>query len=239
MNFKIDLSKKSLENSSRRGFISSCAACGACMAISPMSVLGSSGSTTGSIKMKIRVVYSLHALVQPKPDWPNIGFDFNPVIENFNAVLRKQFPSFELISTLATGQEDAQKIIDIDKNEKIEGYIVYQMNCWNKVVQTIAESGRPVLYVDFKYAGSGGFLKYNSHFLKEKQPNVGFVSSSRIEDIIAAVKCFEITSKGGSVADFVAATALARIKLTPASGSLSFKTDELKPLSIDESLRRI
>ena len=239
MNFKIDLSKRSLGNSSRRGFISSCAACGACMAFSPMSVFGSTGSTTGSVKMKIRVIYSLHALVQPKPDWPNIGFNFKPVIESFNAVLRKQFPSFELISTLATGQEDAKKIIEGDKNENIDGYIVYQMNCWNKVVQTIAESGKPVLYVDFKYAGSGGFLKYNSHFLKEKQSNVGFVSSSRIQDVIAAVKCFEITAKGGSAADFVAATALTRIKLTPASGSLSFKTDELKPLSIDESLRRI
>jgi len=239
MNFKVDPSKRNPGNSSRRGFISSCTACGACMAISPLSVFGSSGSTTGSVKMKIRVIYSLHALVQPKPDWPNIGFDFKPAIENINTVLKKQFPSFEFISTLATGQEDAKKIIEGDKNENIDGYIVYQMNCWNKVIQTISETGKPILYVDFKYAGSGGFLKYNSYFLKEKQSNVGFVCSSRIEDVTAAVKCFEITAKGGSVADFVAATALTRIKLTSPSGKLSFKKDELKTLSTDESLRKI
>ena len=224
---------------SRRGFISSCAACGACMAVSPLSVFSSCNSSAGSEKMKIRVVYSLHTLIQPKPDWPNIGFDFNPVIENINAVLKKQFPAFELIATLATGQEDAKKIISSDKEEKIDGYIVFQMNCWNEVVQTISESGKPVLYVDFKYGGSGGFLRNNSHFLNEQTPNVGFVSSSRIEDIIAAVTCFEITAKGGTVTDFVAATALARIKLTPAAGHLSFKADGLKTLSTNECQRRM
>ncbi len=239
MKIKNDQTKKIQSNFSRRRFLTSCAACGACMAVAPLSIFGPSCTSSGSKKMKLRVVYSLHALVQPKPDWPNIGYDFNPAIENINAVLAKQFPTFEFIPVLATGQDDAEKIINSDIEEKIDGYIVYQMNCWNKVVQTISKSGKPVLYVDFKYGGSGGFLKYNSQFLSENTPNVGFVSSSRIDDVIAAVKCFEITENGGSVSDFVAATALARINLTPASGNLSCKADELKTLSIDECQRRM
>lgn len=189
--------------------------------------------------MKIRVIYSLHELVQPGPDWPNIGFDFRPVIDDINAALNKQLPKFEFVSTLATGQKDAEKILDQDKNEGIDGYIVYQLNCWNRVVQTIAKSGKPVLYVDFKYGGSGGFLTYNSLFLNEKQPNVGFVSSSRIEDLTDAVKRFEIIAKGGTNEDFVESTALSRIKSTPAPGNTEFKTDVLNTLSADETLRRM
>ena len=232
--------KKDSQNFSRRRFISSCAACGACMAISPL-VFGASNPSGKNEKMKIRVIYSLHEIVQDRPDWPNVGFDFKPVIENVNAILRKEFPSFEFISTIASGPEDAKNILTQDKDnyEKIDGYIVYQMNCWNQVVQTIAKSEKPVLYVDFKYGGSGGFLVYNSELLRKNQQNVGFVSSSKIEDLIAAVKCFEITAKGGTVNDFVTATTFARLKMTPAPGNLSCKSDTLKTLSVDECKRQM
>lgn len=176
-------------------------------------------------------------MVQDRPDWPNIGFDFKPVIENYNAVLKKQFPSIEFISTLASGEDDAEKILNQDKEKNIDGYIVYQMNCWNQIVQTIAKSGKPVLYVDFKYGGSGGFLTYNSRFLREKASNVGFVSSSRMEDFIEAVKCFETSVKSPTY--FATATTLARLKLTPAPGDISWKTDNLSTLSVDETKRRL
>ena len=39
----------------------------------------------------------------------------------------------------------AKKIIEQDKDARIDGYLVYQMNCWNQVVQTLAGSGKPVL----------------------------------------------------------------------------------------------
>ncbi len=236
MNLKNN-SKKNTGNYSRRRFISSCAACAACMAFSPHAI-GSSFSTSISKQMKIRVIYSLHEIVQDRPDWPNVGFDFKPVIENYNAVLKKQFPSFDFISTLASGPEAAENILIQDEDKKIDGYIVYQMNCWNQVVQTIAKSKKPVLYVDFKYGGSGGFLVYNSEFLRKKQSNVGFVSSSRTEDLIAAVKCFESSATDG-LPDFATATTLARLKMTPGPGNLSCKADKLNTLSADESKRRM
>jgi len=218
---------------SRRKFLYSCSACGACMALSPLTA-GLSCSSVKREKMKIRVIYSLHALVQPRPDWPNIGFDFAPVIENMNAVLNSNFKEFTFVSTLATGQEEAEKILEQDVNENIGGYIIYQMNCWNRVVQTIAKTNKPVLYVDFKYAGSGGFLVYTSRFMDEKQPNVGFVCSSRMEDLIEAVKCFRITAKGGSVNDFVSGVTQARLRLTPKQGNLNCNPDVLKAMSAEE-----
>ena len=103
---------------------------------------------------------------------------------------------------MATGPEQAKKILDEDKSAGIDGYLVYQMNCWNRVVQTIATSGKPMLYADFQYGGSGGFLVYTAGFLRSKAPNVGFVASSRIEDLVEAVKCFDVVKKGGSPAEF-------------------------------------
>jgi hypothetical protein len=190
-------------------------------------------------KMKIRIIYSLHAEVQQVPDWPNIGYNFKPAMDRINAALINHFPDFEFIPSLATGEEDARKIVDGDKQDAIDGYIVYQMNCWNQVIQTIAETGKPVLYVDYQFAGSGGFLVYNSTLLAEKCPNVGFVASSRLEDLFAAVNCFHVMKNGGSTAEFVAATAQVRFDSTPQSGKYALLPDNLNTLSPDECIRRL
>lgn len=244
MNTKIDF-QENKKNLSRRRFISSCLACGACMAISPATAnvtVGTPYSSSINKKIRIRTIYSLHGILQNKPDWPNLGFNFEPVIQNINNTLKNELPSYKFISTLATGQTDAEKILAEDADGKIDGYIVFQMNCWNRVVQTIAKSAKPVLYVDFQYGGSGGFLAYNSRFIEEKQSNVGFVSSSRVEDLIAAVRCFEIPANGGSMSEFVGATNLSRLKSTPTPGNLFCTPDKLDntlSLSADECKRRL
>jgi len=193
----------------------------------------------GSGKLRIRVVYSLHAVKQPGPDWPNVGFDFGPVMERINTALTKGCPDFEFVTAMANGPDQAKKILEKDKSSGIDGYVVYQMNCWNQVVQTIATSGKPVLYADFQYGGSGGFLVYTAGFLRTPAPNVGFVASSRIDDLIAAVKCFELVKKGGSAADFVAATKRVRVARTPKPGDLTCKPDKVTTLSPEECLRKM
>jgi len=112
--------------------------------------------------------------VQPGPDWPNVGFDFRPVMERINNALPSGCPDYEFVPTMATGPEDAEKILADDGPNGVDGYIVYQMNCWNPVVQTIAKSGKPVLYADFKYGGSGGFLVYTAAFLRKNIAPVDF-----------------------------------------------------------------
>ena len=223
---------------SRRGFLATgCAACLGAAGCASMKSEHKAAKNDG--KMRIRTIYSLHAEVQPGPDWPNVGFDFRPPMERINSELAFAFPNFEFVPTLATGPEQAQKILEEDASGKIDGYIVYQMNCWNQVVQTIATSGKPVLYADFQYAGSGGFLVYTAGFLRNNAPNVGFVASSDMKDQIAAVRCFDVVRKGGSPADFVAATAQARVKSTPGSGRLACKSDSLAVLSPTECLARM
>jgi len=160
-------------------------------------------------------------------------------MKRINTELAERCPGFEFVSSLANGPEQAKKILEEDKSADIDGYLVYQMNCWNRVVQTIATSGKPVLYADFQYAGSGGFLVYTAGFLRNKTPNVGFVASSRIEDLVEAVKCFTLVKKGGSTSDFVAATARVRMARTPKAGDLTCKPDTLKTLSPKECLARM
>jgi hypothetical protein len=221
---------------SRRKFLAGCAAC-----------VGTAGLVTapkplkaaGKDKMRIRVIYSLHAVKQPRPDWPNIGFDFGPVMARINRALADGCPEFEFVSSMAKGPQDAKKILAKDRATAVDGYVVYQMNCWNRVVQTIATSGKPVLYVDFQYGGSGGFLVYTAKFLRDHVGNVGFVASSDMEDVIAAVKCFNAFGSGGSASNFAAATTRVRTKRTPQTGDMSCKADQLQTVSIDDCIRRM
>ena len=220
----------------RRNFIHTCGACTACLAAMPLMTLN---SCTEREKLRLRIIYSLHDVVQPGPDWPNVGFDFAPVMERFTSVLTKQCPEFEFIPTLASGPEDAVKILEQDQDSDIGGYIVFQMNCWNRVVQTIATSSKPVLYADFKYAGSGGFLVYTAGFLRQETENVGFIASSDMDDLVKAVKQFNIIRKGGTAQEFVAATKRVRTGRMPEPGDMHFAQDDLDILSPEECLRRM
>jgi hypothetical protein len=222
----------------RRKFLSAgCAACAGAAGFLAAPSLLRAQKKAGAFR--IRVVYSLHGPKQEGPDWPNKGFDFVPVMERTNAELRARCPEFEFVPTLATGPEQAAKIVEEDKASPVGGYLVYQMNCWNRVVQTITATGKPVLYADFQYGGSGGFLVYTAAFLRAGTPNVGFVASSRVEDLAAAVKCFDVVRRGGSPADFAAATARVRRESTPAAGRLTGLADRLTTLSPEECLRRM
>lgn len=218
----------------RRRFIGRCA-----LAASAAGFLINPGSMVAGEPKKrkqIRIVYSLHAEKQPGPDWPNKGFDFGPVMNRIAETLRRRCPQFDFVTAMANGPDQAKKIVEEDKAASIDGYIVYQMNCWNQVVQTIATTGKPVLYADFQFAGSGGFLVYTAGFLRKNTANVGFVASSRIGDLVEAVKCFELVGPGGN---FAAAVAETRARRTRKPGSLDCKPDSVKCLAAGECLQRL
>jgi hypothetical protein len=198
------------------------------------------GAANRAGKLRLRIVFALHGEQQAGPDWPNKGFDFKPVMQRIHDGLTTRCQGFEFVTSMAAGEAQAKEILAADQAAgNVDGYIVYQMNCWNRVVQTIASSGKPVLYADFQFGGSGGFLVYNAAFLRSQAPNVGFVASSNFKDLVAAVKCFSVTRNGGSVADFVAATAQARSRATPRAGKLHVKPDDLRCLSAEECLKRL
>ena len=191
-------------------------------------------------KTRIRIVYALHGPKQTQPDWPNQGFDFTPVMEKINLELSWRCKDFEFETSQATGEEQAKAIAAADQAAgNIDGYLVYQLNCWNRVVQTMAASGKPVLYADFQFGGSGGFLVYTASLLRSSTPNVGFVASSRMDDVVRAVKCFNVVRNGGTMSDFVAAVGKARLRHTPRAGGFHGKADEFKCLDAKECLAHL
>ena len=216
----------------RRSFLAGCAACAACAA-APFTLSSCSKPLESK---KIRIIYSLHETVQARPDWPNIGFDFAPAMQKINTTLEKAIPEFTFIPTEATGEEQAKSILAQDKGSDIDGYLVYQMNCWNRVVQTMAASGKPVLYADFQYGGSGGFLVYIGNFMDAGTSNLGFVASSNLDDLVASVKCF---AKISSPNEFEAAVTKVRIKNTKPVGDLTCKPDDLEMLSAKECAKQM
>lgn len=218
---------------SRRQFLAAGCACAGALGVLPLTQRALAAAATG--KKRIRVVYSLHAATQPGPDWPNVGFEFTPVMDRITGALAQAFPGFEFTPAMATGEDDAKKILHDDKKNGPDGYIVYQMNCWNRVVQTIATSGKPVLYADFQYGGSGGFLVYTADFLRKKTPNLGFVASSNMDDLMAAVKCFE-TAKAD---EFAAATAKVRRERHVKAGTDPCTADSLAVASTAECMERM
>jgi hypothetical protein len=192
-----------------------------------------------SAKTRIRLLYALHAPVQPGPDWPNVGFDFRPVMERLTSELRGRLPRFEILSAMSEGPETTQRILAEDQASPVDGYVVVQLNCWNRVVQGVVETGKPTLYADFQYGGSGGFLVYTAGLLRRQAPNFGFVASSDIDDLVAAVRSFEVVGKGGGAVDFAAAVLRARLERTPAAGDLLCAPDELPALAPSECLARM
>src|SRR6056297_1974984 len=88
---------------SRRGFLAAgCAACAG--AVGSLAAPGGAARAAGN-KPRIRVIYSLHDVVQPGPDWPNVGFDFRPVMERINNTLAQGCPEFEFVASTASGEE--------------------------------------------------------------------------------------------------------------------------------------
>lgn len=224
----------------RRHFLARSGAAAAIASLGGVATSGWLAAGEAREKTRIRIIYALHGEKQTGPDWPNKGFDFKPVMDRINRELGRRCKDFEFVPSLANGEEEAKKILEADQaaGGGVDGYLVYQMNCWNRVVQTMATSGKPVLYADFQFGGSGGFLVYNAAFLRNKAQNVGFVASSDTRDLAEAVKCFNVVKHGGSPSDFVMATSQVRMKRTPAAGRLACKRDEVKCLSPRECLER-
>ena len=81
---------------SRRRFLSTASA-GALGALAAGSLLP---ACAASPKTRVRVIYALHDAVQPGPDWPNVGFDFRPVMERTTAGVGRALPGGEVLASL-------------------------------------------------------------------------------------------------------------------------------------------
>ena len=204
---------------SRRAFLAGCAGCLGVAGTIPGLILPTSFAEENATdkKMTVRIIFSLHTPVQDRPDWPNVGFDFNPVMESTISMLKNGCKDIGFVASMAANPAETKAILDADAAAgNIDGYVVMQLNCWNKVMESTVNTGKPVLFTELMYAGSGGMLLYSASMLRAKKPNFAFMPSSRSADVVAAANCLLLTKGAGGLQAFV--DAVTKIRVDAAAG---------------------
>ena len=182
---------------SRREFLSGCAACAASAVCVPALAVAASpagatqaAATTSDEKAKIRLVFT--HISPTERTWPYQGYDYEGRKKELTSRLRQACPNVEFLPTTVQSAEEAKKLLASDP--PVDGYLVYLVGIWSGAPEVIAFSGRPTILVDDLYAGSGELLiQYAA--AKRQGLKVAAVSSSRFEDVVQAVKCFECLKK--------------------------------------------
>ena len=185
---------------SRRMFLGRCMACAAGVSITRFNrvmpfihAVEAGAASTVAARARVKLIF---AYPDPdKPNWPNIGYDFNGQIREFQAKLTSSCPDIEFLPVTVTSgsAEVATGIINADPD--VDGYVVYLVGClWGDMSETIAASGKPTIFVDNLYAGSGEFLTSYARAKREGR-KIAAVSSSRFQDVVDAVRCFSCLSK--------------------------------------------
>jgi hypothetical protein len=229
---------------SRRRFLA--AGCGLCAAAAvpnlfhPTAAAASEGQSpaageSNAGKPRVRLIFACFALKQDRPTWPHIGFDFAPAIAEVTAALGRLCPQVEFLPVPVHTEQEAEQLLARHEADRIDGYLVYQMNNWIKVMRPLIASGKPVLLADFVFAGSGGFLVNTAELLR-KHPNFSVVSSSKIEDLAASARCFQLLKQGKTPAQFAAACNEIRRQRTPTPTDAPCKSDPLAVASVGQCL---
>ncbi|MHC4123481.1 MAG: hypothetical protein ACYSSI_07910 [Planctomycetota bacterium] len=124
--------------------------------------------------------------------WPNVGYDYEGRKKQLLRQLQNECPGIEFITVTADNVKDAKKILE--SNSDVDGFIVYMVGIWTRAPQVIAGSGKPTIFVDDLYGGSGEFLVAYAA-AKRKKLKVAGVSSSDFNDVVQAARCFECLGK--------------------------------------------
>ena len=180
---------------SRRCFLGGCAACAAGLASVSAIGLGramAQEAQSGPEKARVRIFFTHKP--STNATWPNIGYDYDGRKKALLEKLQNSCTGIEFLPVTVGGVQKAREILTKDKDENIDGYVVYMVGIWTGVPQEVMKSGRPTILVDDLYGGSGEFLTAYSE-AKRLNLNVTGVSSSRLEDVVEAVKCFECIRK--------------------------------------------
>ena len=193
MNKQSGCNKNFISGLSRREFIQGCAAC---MAYASAFTLGnnrlyaSGQPAAGQEKARVRLIFS--HIPPDRPTWPNIGYDYEGRKEELFSRLQQSCPNIEFLPVTLQNAEQADKLLQSENN--VDGYLVYIVGIWTGVPNKVISSGRPTILVDDLYAGSGEFLIEYAR-AKRAGMKVAGVSSSRFEDVVDALKCFECMKK--------------------------------------------
>jgi hypothetical protein len=147
-------------------------------------------------KTRIRLVFSHHRIdehgKQSEPGWPYLGYDCEGRKRALLEQLTRGCPGIEFLPTTAYNADDAKKLLEAEKapGGAVDGYLSYMIGGWATAGQTFAHARRPVIYVGDLYGASGEILVAISEAKRLGLRACG-VTSSRFDDVVAALRCFE------------------------------------------------
>ncbi|MBN1359710.1 MAG: hypothetical protein JW993_03910 [Sedimentisphaerales bacterium] len=177
---------------SRREFLGGCTVCAAgligagALGIAP--VLAQSPQPPE--KAKVRLVFT--HIAPETPTWPNIGYDYEGRKQRLTQDLRKACPDIEFLPVTVRNADEARKVLESD--QEVDGYLVYMVGIWTGAPQVIGGAGRPTVFVDDLYAGSGEFLVAYAA-AKRNGWKVAGVSSKSFDDVVQTARCFSTLKK--------------------------------------------
>ncbi len=174
---------------SRREFLGSCAACAAGFSVlglpGPKAYGQEAGPVLPAVTARVRLVFT--HIPKDQATWPNIGYDYDARQRDLTERLERSCPGIEFLPVTVGSAEEAKTVLEHDSG--VDGYLVYMTGIWTGAPQVIAAAGRPTVFVDDLYGGSGEFLTAFSAARRNKWKATG-VSSSDFRDVIEAVRCF-------------------------------------------------
>ena len=197
------------------------------------SVVSDQAATAKGDRPKVRLIFACWALVQDRPTWPHIGHDMRPEIERVSTQLPRLCPEVEFLPTVVHKPEEAEKILAEDaKTGQIDGYLVYQMNNWIRVMYPVVASGKPTIIAQYIYAGSGGFHKFTAE-LRRQYKNMAAISSSRLEDLAEAARKFTMLRQGATAEQVAQAAHRSHLDRMPPPQHTTGKEDtfSVRPIS--------
>ena len=208
----------------RREFLARCAACAAGAGGLAMLAPRRAAAAEPTARPKVRLVFT--HIPSTGPIWPNIGYDFDKRKKELTEQLAAACPGIEFRPVTVQNTDEAAKVLADDA--QVDGYVVYTLGLWTGAPQMIGAAGRPTVFVDDLYGGSGEFLIANAAARRAGQKVVG-VSSSRLEDVAGVVRGFDVLKQPGkTVDDFLAAGNTAWKKGIKRSGDMSCAKDEVR-----------
>jgi hypothetical protein len=172
----------------RRGFLSGCAACAA-GAFCPATAAPVSPKEQAGEKVKIRLVFS-HS-TQDRRGWPYVDFDYAAMKTELSAKLRQACPYAEFDPVTVMTDADVSKVLE--SGGAVDGHLVYMLGGGGPGGK-MASSGRPVVLVDHLYGGTNAFLHTYGAARKKGFPVAG-IASSRFQDVVQSVKALYALKK--------------------------------------------
>jgi hypothetical protein len=196
----------------RRGFFGRCAGCalasGCAVGVWGVPAIGK--PVASDVKPRVRLVFT--HIPPGRPSWPYISHDYETRKRELIRQLVSGCPEVEFLPVTVHDADAARRLVSEDKDKGITGYLVYMVGIWTGAPQVIAEAGKPVLFVDDLYSGSGEFLVAFAA-ARRAGKNVAGVSSTRFADVLAAARCFTRINDAGSAGRF-AADCMAAVRKT-------------------------